>query len=376
MHKNIFKAVTLAFCASLALCSCGGGDNDESDREEVNLSEAVSGTSEAVSGTVSETVLPVSETSGGADTSAVSEVVSENVSGTAIVSESVKTAGTSKAAQTARVPETEKPSDPAPVPREGNKPDTYIDPSEYGYSDEQLCMFALNRYGSVTNHRPDNIVIEGEENGVVTIHLYDEHADNITTCSWYYTDRMTGKTTDILGNEFYITEPGADLWNPQVPQRAQIKENDWCAVRYIGLIFEDTIVDYISHNVAYQEFGLQHEDYEWLMHMPKLNHVKTDGARELYLIIPRDDEAQVTVTLRDGSEKIYHSFKGAPFLLACNTVKGESNVNVSITDNSGEHPAFSPLIHENSSGKVLSDFEGATALSEYPVIGYTMADDE
>ena len=376
MHQNIFKAVALAVCASVALCSCGRTENDESSKDGENVTGSVLSTSGPVSETVSETASPVSETYGVSDTSTVSEAVSENVSGTAVVSGTEKNAGTSKASQTARVPETEKPADPAPVPHEGNKPDTYIDPNEYGYSDEQLCIFARNYYGSLTNHRPDNTVIEGEENGIVTIHLYDEHDDNITTCDWYYADRMTGKATDILGNEFYITEPGADLWNPPVPQRGQIKENDWCAVLYIGLFIEDTIVDYISHNVAYQEFELQHEEYSWLMNMPKLNHVKTNGARELYLVIPRDDEAQVTVTLRDGSEKIYQSFKGAPFLLACNTVKGESNVNVSITDNSGEHPAFSPLIHENSTGKVLSDFEGATALSEYPVIGYTMTDDE
>lgn len=370
-HDRIFKIISLAVCASIALCGCETSDSGESSQNTVQVSEAVSDMAEAGS----EAVSSVSETAGTVNTSVSGTTVSEIVSGTSAVSGTAKTAETSKAAQTARVPETEKPAAPATPPPEGNKPNTVIDPSEYGYSDDELCDLALRYYGSRTNHRPDNIVTEGEENGVVSVHLYDEHGENRSTCDWYYVDRMTGKGTDVIGNEIDISAPAADIWNPSVPQREQIKDDDWCAIVYIGLLMSESIQEFINHNVAYREFTLQSEGYEWLIDLPQQNHVMAHDARELYLIIPRDDEAQVTVSLSDGSENIYRSYRGAPFLLACNHNKGETDVKISITDNSGEHPAFSPEIHENSTGKVLSDLDGATALMEYPVVFYHMSDE-
>ena len=371
MKRMNIKIFCLALCTSLMMSGCTPSGGDESDVTAENNAET---SAENVTGTA-ETSLSVSGTEtkkAETGTAAVSGTeVSENVSGTAKVSDTAKSTEKAKVSETTRVPgppaET---GEPAVVPHEGGKPDTYADPGEYGYSDDELCTMARGYYGSRTNHSPEFVEVEGETDGKVNIHLYDLFDGHTSTAAWYYIDRMTGKGTDFLENEINLTAPPAEMWNPDVPQRSKIEGDKRCAVLYIGYIDSD-IETYISRNVAYQE--MVHQDfnevnYTWLADMPKENYAETPGGNELYLIIPRDKEANVRVSLFDLSREqlignVYSSYRGAPFLLRCNVSEIRPDAEIFITDNSGEYPGFSVSL----SGKdgSLCESDSYTRLNEY-----------
>lgn len=371
MKRMNIKIFCLALCTALMMSGCTPSGGDESDVTAENNAET---TAENVTGTAETSVLVSGTESKKAETgtAAVSGTeVSENASGTAKVSDTAKSTEKAKASETTRVPgppaET---GEPAVVPHEGGKPDTYADPGEYGYANDLLCTMARGYYGSRTNHSPEFVEVEGETDGKVNIHLYDLFDGHTSTAAWYYIDRMTGKGTDFLENEIDLTAPPGELWNPDVPQRFEIEDGKRCAVLYIGYIDSD-IETYISRNVAYQE--MVHQDfnevnYTWLADMPKENYAETPGGNELYLIIPRDNEANVRVSLFDLSREqlignVYSSYRGAPFLLRCNVSEIRPDAEIFITDNSGEHPGFSVSL----SGKdgSLCESDSYTRLNEY-----------
>ena len=236
-----------------------------------------------------------------------------------------------------------------------------------GFTDAELCVMAQFYYGSRKNYIPEHIEAEGEENGIVTIHLYNETADHTATLEWYYIDRVTGKGTDLMENPVDLTEPPAEVWEPVVPQRSQIKGDARCALLYLGYIDTD-IAEYMQKNVAYREMTVD-DDYAWLAGLPAQNFAETPDGQELYLVIPRDSEANVKVRIYDFasdsvSAPIYSSYSGAPFLLRCNVSEIASDVRISVTDNAGEHPAFSPYISgEDGSPKTDAGEELVTILN-------------
>lgn len=372
MKHSTIRIFCLALCASLALSGCSktggeGGSQTAEENSAVTTAEQAEETGEtSVSETEVSDVTEKNETTtvSGTDVSDDAKV-SGTVTGTAKVSE------TAKASETTRVPG---PPDvtaaPASPPPEGNKPDTYADQSEYGYSDTELCDLALRYYGSRTNHSPEFVEVEGETDGKVNIHLYDLFDGHTSTAAWYYIDRMTGKGTDFLENEIDLTAPPAEMWNPDVPQRSKIEGDKRCAVLYLGYIDTD-IETYISNNVAYQELihqNFSEYNYTWLADMPKQNYVEIPDGNELYLIIPRDDEARVRVGRFDLSREqlignVYSSYRGAPFLLRCNVSEIRPDAEIFITDNSGEHPGFTVSL----SGKdgSLCESDSYTRLNEY-----------
>ncbi len=377
MKHMTIRIFCLALCASFVLSGCTpkGGDGG-SQTAEGNSAETV--TEQAEETSAAETAATDVTDKNDAQTTAVSgtdvsgdEAVSGTVSETAKVSETTKKNGTSTPPET-----TNADGSTASPPPEGNKPDTYSDPSEYGYSDDELCTMALRYYASSSNYRPEHAVVDGTDGNTVSIHLYDDtDGTHTATSAWYFIDRMTGKGENVIGNAVDLNAP-PELWNPTVPPRAKIEDGKWCGVVFIGYIDTD-IETYIARNVAYREFTLQDEDYTWLADLPKQNRVETSNGNELYLIIPRDDEANVRISKVDdegnASEKICNSYKGAPILLRCNVSEIRPDVIIEITDNSGEHKGFSPSISGRDG--LLCESDCYTRLMEYPVIGGPMMAD-
>lgn len=236
--------------------------------------------------------------------------------------------------------------------------------TQKGYTDDDLIYYARRYYGSRKNWVPEFIEVDSTEGDTVTLHLYDVVDYHTTTCEWYYIDRKTGKGTDFSGNEVYLTEQEAKLLNPEVPQRADMPTDKCCAVQYIGT-FPQGSGRANGYNAALIETFLLsglNEEYPFLGKLMRdETFAETQSAQELYLIIPRDPEARVTVTECDpvaGSRwgHIYSSYNGTPFLLYCNHSEVASDVEIQITDNSGEHEAFSVYLSGmDGSPKVSND---------------------
>lgn len=217
------------------------------------------------------------------------------------------------------------------------------------YADEELCYLAGRYYGARTNYIPEFIEIESEEDEIVTIHLYDVLDGHTATADWYYVDRRTAAGTDIAGHEIDLNQP-LECWNPEVSLREKLGADDFCGVLYLGSfdsgITGDNIYSAVYKNLLEQS-GFAGE-CEWFSEMKDGNFVKMDG-EQVYLIIPRDDEAHVIIHHVEPVEnkdygRIYSSYNGAPFLLVCNVSEIASNVSIQITDNSGEHPVFAPYL--------------------------------
>lgn len=201
---------------------------------------------------------------------------------------------------------------------------------------------------------PEFIEVDGTEGDdqTVSLHLYDMIDGHSSTCNWYYIDRKTGTGSDILGEDVDLTVPEAELYNPDVPQRADFPEGARCGVQYIGYFPEGTGFANTYNAGLIETFindGFE-DEYPFIGTLMNDQHFAgTQGATELWLIIPRDPEARVTVTECDPVAEttyghIYSSYNGAPFFLYCNRSEIASDVQIQITDNAGEHEAFSVSI--------------------------------
>ncbi len=69
--------------------------------------------------------------------------------------------------------------------------------------DTQLCQLASDYYGH-NGVRPPCVRIDGYDGDIVTIHLYESMSDHDATWDWYYVDRNTGETTNIMGESFNL----------------------------------------------------------------------------------------------------------------------------------------------------------------------------
>lgn len=234
-----------------------------------------------------------------------------------------------------------------------------------GFSDEQLKIMASGYYGSRTNRLPEFIEIEKSSGSEVTIHLYDIFDGHATTSEWYYISRKTGKGTDFEGNSVDLNTPPAEMWQPDIPERQEMRENNaFCGVTYI-CHGDPNYMNYSQANVRFAEIFVQTgiiNKYPFLGSLPESNYAETELGEELYLIIPRDPEAHVIVTeydLKTEREigRIYSSYDGSPFMLKCNYSDLISDIRIKITDNEGEHEVFSPYLSV-SDGKPRTDCDG------------------
>ena len=81
--------------------------------------------------------------------------------------------------------------------KDNDKEQPTITPNE-GYSDEQLIEMVKTYRKEKGEYIPEIIEIDGEEDNIVTIHLYEVIDDHTATTDWYYIDRLTGTGKNIL----------------------------------------------------------------------------------------------------------------------------------------------------------------------------------
>ena len=146
------------------------------------------------------------------------------------------------------------------------------------------------------------------------------------------------------------TEETADsTWRPEIAQRSEMSDNGYmCGVAYIGFTDDETDAetcrDIFSGSVYAQEFGLAD--------IPVENVIDTGIGYELYLIIPEDPDASVTVHewllteendfAGSKGELYYQSESGAPILVKCNFSDIMPSTVISISDSDGRTLEWSP----------------------------------
>ncbi len=239
-------------------------------------------------------------------------------------------------------------------------------------ADYDFQALAMRYYGSRSNHIPEFIDVEQQDDGTVSIHLYDLFDGHTATCDWYYIDPNTAKGTDILGRDIDLNFKEAEMWSPEVEQRSKLSDNgSFCGISYI--CYMPGGMEYSQTNVALREMFLQSgalDEFGFISEVPEKNYASTSMGTELYLIIPRDPEAHVVVTQYDMDSdrelgRIYSSYNGSPFLLRCNYSDISSDVRITVTDNEGVHQTFSPYI-SLMDGKPAADCASVTVFELVP----------
>ncbi|MBE6901210.1 MAG: hypothetical protein E7478_01920 [Ruminococcaceae bacterium] len=159
----------------------------------------------------------------------------------------------------------------------------------------------------------------------------------------------TSSTADIAET----AEPELpEIWNPTIDQRQELKENGYlCAVAYIGAV-EPTMTSEQCIDIFYS--SRYSDDFPTITAIPKENCIDDSSGYELYLVIPTDENATVSINewmLTEENEytgetgKVYYrSEAGAPVLIRCNVSDIMPNVSVNIVDNSGNSVQWLPSL--------------------------------
>lgn len=157
-------------------------------------------------------------------------------------------------------------------------------------------------------------------------------------------------------------DPEADEWDPYVIQRqVMLDEGDMCGVAYIGYAESGMTADDCRQLFLDSTYA---EDFEDLTDIPDSNIVTECGGCELYLIIPQDVGATVSVNewllteendfMGEAGRVYYRSESGAPVLVCCNVSDIMPNIVVSIVDSDGRTLDWSPSISLKD-GSVLTN---------------------
>ena len=126
------------------------------------------------------------------------------------------------------------------------------------------------------------------------------------------------------------------------------------------------------------------EEFPFMKEIPNRQFVSTDMGHDLYLIIPTDPKAHVTVNQivldeeNDFSPKaeavLYQSKNGAPFLLQCNYSDIFSDAEIVMTDSKGETLKWSPFISLRN-GKVQTDAQDGKKVTDFTAYEFGDEDD-
>ena len=81
----------------------------------------------------------------------------------------------------------------------------FILPPEDGFTGEELSELSREYCGLYFGHRPESAAFEANDDGTVTVQLYDLVGDHNSTCAWYTLSPETGIGTDALGKRVDLT---------------------------------------------------------------------------------------------------------------------------------------------------------------------------
>ena len=160
------------------------------------------------------------------------------------------------------------------------------------------------------------------------------------------TSALTTKATDTTDS----TIP--NVWSPVIGQRQQMKADGYLgAVAYIGYV--DTEMTGAQCAEVFYDSRYSAE-YPTITNIPEENCVDDCGGYELYLLIPADENATVSVNewllteennfMGESGTVYYRSETGSPLLIKCNVSDIMPNVTVNIVDSNGNSVDWRPSI--------------------------------
>lgn len=297
-------AVLLMLTAALALAACGDSETGggSSAAETTAVQETAAETTGTESETAAETTASESETT---------------ASGAAAATDAPETTTAATAAKTA---------------------------SGEAMSEQDLEFYARRHYGRRTNYSPEYVAVERKEDGTAVIQLYDSFSDHNATCDWYTVDQITGKGTNLLGDEISIKDDDYPVW---YPEDTYYNTGKLAFVLYIGKMDKSTDLNptslqkLIDNTTGAREY-VNH--YPYVSEIPAHNMISTEGGEDVFMVIPSDKEAQIRIdTVAQGEEDgrcLFRSYCGQPVIIRGNAL-GQNDFSVTVTDNAGKHPYFS-----------------------------------
>lgn len=173
------------------------------------------------------------------------------------------------------------------------------------------------------------------------------------------------------------SEYPSNVWNPEVSQREILKEQgSMCGVLYMNYSYEE--MEGINKDRKYYEKIFDDtgsiKNFPFLRDIPDSQIISTPQGTEIYLIIPCDPNAHVSIyplefdeetfEPKRGEETLYSSETGAPIVLQCNYSDLFSDAEIEITDSNGEKLIWRPFIslkdgsvnNQTENGKTILDF--------------------
>lgn len=140
------------------------------------------------------------------------------------------------------------------------------------------------------------------------------------------------------------------VWNPDITLRQKLKEDGYlCAVAFIASVEPETTREQCVEMFYNSQYS---KDYPTITDIPKENCIDDCSGYELYLVIPANENATVSVNewllteendyMGESGQVYYRSETGAPLLIKCNVSDIMSNVVVNIVDNDGNSMQWLP----------------------------------
>lgn len=189
-----------------------------------------------------------------------------------------------------------------------------------------------------------------------------QETSNTTTSTFASAD--TSKTTLTTVSEAPADDP--DIWNPDVALRQELQEDGYmCAVAFVGAVEPETTGEQcieLFYNSQYSK------EYPTITNIPEENCIDDCSGYELYLVIPTNENATVSVNewllteeneyTGESGQVYYRSETGAPILIKCNVSDIMSNIVVNIVDNDGNSMQWNPAISLKDGSVSLYGAEG------------------
>ncbi|MBQ8196094.1 MAG: hypothetical protein IJZ47_12130 [Oscillospiraceae bacterium] len=209
-----------------------------------------------------------------------------------------------------------------------------------------IAIAILAAMMTVTACSDDVVVSAGQETSEVT----QEQSTTQPVTSATTSAAATSATEAESSEPVEVPEP--EVWDPAVIQRQVMQdEGCMCGVAYIGFVDGESTKD-DCRNIFYN--SRYAEDFEFITDIPDENVIDTGIGYELYLIIPQDTGATVSVNewvfdesndfMGAAGEVYYRSENGAPVLVKCNFSDIMPSTVVNIVDSSGNTLSWSPSL--------------------------------
>ena len=175
-----------------------------------------------------------------------------------------------------------------------------------------------------------------------------------------------------------------ESWNPSIIQRQLLAdEGAMCGVIFLGYV-DESVGDLKENRDYYQsrfeKLGYM-DGFPFFEELPDSNIVQTEHGQELYVIIPEDPGATVSINqwITDADkgfegktgDVLYRSEEGTPILLKCNASELVSDVELVIVDSDGDQMKWYPALSLMDGFVFVEPAEGAVYDFTFYDVEYT-----